>query len=284
VVVSNPIDDLYAEKNAPDTTIDLLPVFYTPFNDPVELNVLKQSNPALVTATIEDSSLVLSFSPDMIGTDTITVQATAAGKSTSDQFVVTVNPALILDNPIADLTVQANAPDRVIDLSTAFIEINGALINYTLLNQSNPDLVTVNLEDSLLTLDFNETLTGKDTITVQASVPGEIVTDDFIVTVNPVTAIEQEGNSIPTEYSLQQNYPNPFNPQTTIRFGLPEASRVKLSIYDINGRFIADILDAHQSAGYHNITWNAANLASGLYIYQIKTERFTQVRKCILVK
>jgi hypothetical protein len=93
VFIENPITDLNAEKNAADTTIDLTHVFTSPFNDSIELSILSQTNPSLVTATIEDSTLMLSFTKDMIGTDTIVVQATAAGKSTTDQFVVTVTTA-----------------------------------------------------------------------------------------------------------------------------------------------------------------------------------------------
>jgi hypothetical protein len=284
VFVNIPIADLNAEKNTADTTIDLAPVFNSPFNDSIELSILSQSNPALVTATIEDSTLLLSFTQDMIGTDTIIVQATAAGKSATDQFVVTVNPALFLDNPISDLTVAANAPDKIIDLSEVFYEINGASVTYSVLNQTNPGLVTAGIQDSILSLDFNESLTGKDTITVQASVPGETVTDDFIVTVTTATAIIPGSDQIPTEYSLSQNYPNPFNPETKIQYALPQAAEVVISIYDISGRHLTDIQNAYETAGYHTITWDASDFASGLYIYRIKTAGFIQVKKCILVK
>lgn len=284
VILDNPIADLNIQKNAADTTVDLSDVFFAPFDDLISLSVLSQTNAALVTATIEDSSLVLSFTADMIGTDTITVQASAFGRSTTDQFVVTVQPALFLNNPISNITVAANAPDSTINLSTVFYEINGASITYTVLNQTNSDLITATIQDSLLTLDFNEGLTGSDTITVQASVPGETSTDEFVVTVNQVTAISTGSDLIPMEYSLSQNYPNPFNPETTIGFALPKTSDVIISIYDVNGRYVTDILNSNKSAGYHTVKWDASQQASGLYFYQIKAENFTQVKKCLLVK
>jgi len=284
VYVDNSLDDLYIEKNSADTTIDLTNVFFTPFDDQIELNILNQTNTSLVSAAIADSHLVLSFTADMIGIDTITIQATAAGKATADQFVVTVKPALILDSPLPDLIVEVNAGDEIIDLSSVFYEKNGAAITFTLRHQTNPTLVTANIQDSLLILDFNASMTGTDTITIQATVPGEVLTDDFVVTVNPATAISASSGLIPLEYSLSQNYPNPFNPETTIRYALPERAKVRISVYNINGRYIAEILSANKSAGYHTIKWNASNLASGLYMYQIRTKNFTQVKKCMLLK
>ena len=284
VYVNNPLADIYFQKNAVDTTIDLTNVFSTPFNDQIELIILNQTNASLVTAAIADSHLVLSFTTDMIGTDTITIEATAAGKSTTDQFVVTVEPALILDTPLPDITVAANAADEIIDLSNVFYEINGAAIIYAVLSQTNPGLVAASIQDSILTLDFNQSMTGTDTITVQATVPGEALTDDFVVTVNPVSAISTGSERIPSEYSLSQNYPNPFNPETTIRYALPQAANVRISIYTINGRFITDLLNANKSAGYHAVKWNASNLASGFYVYRIRTNNFTQVKKCLLLK
>jgi hypothetical protein len=284
VYVNNPLADIHVEKNAADTTIDLTNVFSTPFNDQIELSILNQTNVSLVTAAIVDTHLVLSYTADMIGIDTIIIQATAAGQSTTDQIVVTVQPALILDSPLPDLTVAADAADEIIDLSTVFYEKNGAAIIYAVLSQTNPGLVAASIQDSILTLDFNASLIGTDTITVQATVPGEALTDDFVVTVNPVSAISTGSERIPSEYSLSQNYPNPFNPETTIRYALPEAARVRISIYDISGRFITDLLNARKSAGYHTIKWDASNLASGFYVYQISTENFTQVKKCLVLK
>ena len=135
-----------------------------------------------------------------------------------------------------------------------------------------------------MVLSFTADMIGTDTITVQASASGRSTTDQFVVTVNPATAISTGSDLIPLEYSLSQNYPNPFNPETTIGFALPKTSDVVISIYDVNGRQVTDILNSNKSAGYHTVKWNASDLASGLYFYQIKAENFTQVKKCILVK
>jgi len=89
---------------------------------------------------------------------------------------------------------------------------------------------------------------------------------------------------IPDEYCLLPNYPNPFNPTTTFKYGLPEESNVTITIYDINGRQIQTLVQKTQPAGYYSVQWNASNVGSGVFFYQIITGDFQQVRKCILIK
>ena len=88
------------------------------------------------------------------------------------------------------------------------------------------------------------------------------------------TAVENNNNKIPSAYALEQNYPNPFNPSTTIKFTVPanvkhESSNVKISIYDILGREVTKLLDENLTPGTYDITWNAANSASGIYFYRM---------------
>ncbi len=89
---------------------------------------------------------------------------------------------------------------------------------------------------------------------------------------------------IPEVYSLDQNYPNPFNPLTSISFGLPEAGLVKLEIYDLLGRKVATLVNGHRAAGLHEVTFDAAALASGIYVYRITANDFTAIKKMILMK
>lgn len=94
---------------------------------------------------------------------------------------------------------------------------------------------------------------------------------------------------IPDEYALHHNYPNPFNPVTTIEFDLPEAAKVSLVIYDITGREIARLVDQQAPAGYHSIVWNGmtkfgGQAASGVYIYRLNSDNFSDVKKMLLVR
>ena len=71
--------------------------------------------------------------------------------------------------------------------------------------------------------------------------------------------------SIPAEFYFGSSYPNPFNPSTQIKLDLPEASTVSLTIYDVIGRQVAELASGYHEAGYHSVTWNATNQASGVY-------------------
>ena len=98
------------------------------------------------------------------------------------------------------------------------------------------------------------------------------------------TDIKLESNNIPDKYTLNQNFPNPFNPTTEIRFSIPQASNVKLTIYDAIGKQVGVIVNEHLSAGTFNYTWNAGNLSSGIYFYRIEAKDFIMVKKMVLLK
>jgi hypothetical protein len=89
---------------------------------------------------------------------------------------------------------------------------------------------------------------------------------------------------IPTQYTLEQNYPNPFNPTTTIKFGLPRNSEVKLVIYDVLGQVAAEFAKKAMNAGYHEITFDASHLSSGIYFYKLEAGDFVNVKKMMLLK
>lgn len=94
------------------------------------------------------------------------------------------------------------------------------------------------------------------------------------------------GANSPSGYELSYNYPNPFNPTTDIQFTIPVGTNyhTSLRVYDIFGREIAVLVNGRQSAGVHTVTFDASNLASGVYFYRLSTGTFTQTRKMIMVK
>jgi len=91
-------------------------------------------------------------------------------------------------------------------------------------------------------------------------------------------------NNIPTTYGLSQNYPNPFNPSTKINYQLPKAGYVSLIIYDILGRQILTLVNEFKSEGKYSANFNANKLASGVYIYQLRSNNFISTKKMILTK
>ncbi|MEJ2052053.1 MAG: T9SS type A sorting domain-containing protein [Calditrichota bacterium] len=88
----------------------------------------------------------------------------------------------------------------------------------------------------------------------------------------------------PRTYALEQNYPNPFNPVTKIQYQLPEEVKVRLEVYDILGRKVATLLDRRIPAGYHEVSFDASSLASGVYIYRLVAGSFTKTHKMMVMK
>jgi hypothetical protein len=89
---------------------------------------------------------------------------------------------------------------------------------------------------------------------------------------------------VPDKLALEQNYPNPFNPTTTIKFSIPEAGYVKLTLYNILAQEIKTLVNESKEAGVHTVNFNASDLNSGLYIYKLEANGLTQTRKMTLVK
>jgi hypothetical protein len=88
----------------------------------------------------------------------------------------------------------------------------------------------------------------------------------------------------PDKFELNQNYPNPFNPSTTIKFSLPSAGNVKLSVYNLLGQEVQTLLNGFMEAGVHTVNFNAKNINSGIYLYKIEANGLTSVRKMTLLK
>ncbi len=90
--------------------------------------------------------------------------------------------------------------------------------------------------------------------------------------------------SLPTKFALAQNYPNPFNPTTAIAYELPRTAKVVLKVYDVLGREVATLVNQEQAAGRYVQSFNASNLASGIYFYRLQAGNFVETKKMMLVK
>jgi hypothetical protein len=90
--------------------------------------------------------------------------------------------------------------------------------------------------------------------------------------------------AVPDKFSLLQNYPNPFNPTTTISYSLDKKSDVKLQIFDVTGGLVETLVNGRIQAGSHTVTWDASDIASGIYFYQIKASGQSTTRKMTLLK
>ena len=115
---------------------------------------------------------------------------------------------------------------------------------------------------------------------------GTSLTDDqprFVITSSGPVGSEV-APELPAKFELAQNYPNPFNPATVISYALPEQAQVRLAVYDMLGRTVAVLVDGQQAPGRYDMTWDASNHSSGVYIYRIDAGGLTITRKMTLVK
>ena len=93
-----------------------------------------------------------------------------------------------------------------------------------------------------------------------------------------------QGTDIPKTYALDQNYPNPFNPTTIINYQIPNNNYVTLKVYDVLGNKVKTLVDGYKTQGSYSVNFNAGNLASGIYFYQLKAGSFTATKKLLLLK
>lgn len=112
---------------------------------------------------------------------------------------------------------------------------------------------------------------------------------DNIVVNYLVSAVDDDLNTMPNEFSLGQNYPNPFNPMTHISYQLSSLSFVTLAIYDLLGREIKTLVSEDQPAGFYNVDWDGKDelgntVPSGVYLYSLKAGNFIQSKKMIMMK
>ena len=109
--------------------------------------------------------------------------------------------------------------------------------------------------------------------------------EDVVISDATIQKLMVSGELIPEKYALEQNYPNPFNPSTVIEFSLPEnVGNVKLSIYNALGEKVAELVNTALTAGKYQYQWNAQNVATGMYIYELRTDKFNAIKKMILLK
>ena len=127
---------------------------------------------------------------------------------------------------------------------------------------------------------------GLDSESTQSVLDGAFDYQPFVA-YNPVenpAPTNNDRQDTPQKFVLDQNYPNPFNPTTTIRFELSAASYVSLRVFDLNGRLVETLVDKSLTAGAHSVSFDAGNLASGMYLYRLETPASVQTRKMTLLR
>jgi hypothetical protein len=103
-------------------------------------------------------------------------------------------------------------------------------------------------------------------------------------TITGITGVKRSDSPIPQSYSLEQNYPNPFNPLTKIIYFVPKKSHITLKVYNLLGQEVASLFEGIQQAGNYTATFDGSGLSSGLYLYRMTAENFTDAKKAVLLK
>jgi len=147
---------------------------------------------------------------------------------------------------------------------------------------TNPIQLSYNNKKLVVSGDFNNSISF-GSINLEA---GGESRNGFVATMDlsNITVDVKNELALPVSFNLSQNYPNPFNPSTIINYQIAKPGEVSLKIYDMLGKEITTLVNEVKSAGSYDVKFNASNLSSGIYLYTLKTDNYSQSKKMILVK
>ena len=151
----------------------------------------------------------------------------------------------------------------VYTLGTMRWNIVGSCTNAAMLFRVTPETFPSVVYDSLTQLTYSTNF----------GVVNPTITSNMLIT-----------NEVPTEFKIYQNYPNPFNPTTSIRYDIAESGIVKVKVYDISGKEVADLVNGELEPGRYETSFDAASFASGVYFCRIETKDFTNTIRMLLIK
>jgi len=161
--------------------------------------------------------------------------------------------------------IQTNAPFFPMLLTVKIVYSTGPDSLIKVMNNVNNQTFSINSDRQPLSVVFDP----DNNILLKSA---------FLIGVNNLAS------GIPYLYELYQNYPNPFNPATNINFDLPQKSYVKLSIYDLTGKEVITLINEPKDPGKYSVSFNAENLSSGIYFYRLQTDKYSSVKKMVLIR
>ena len=224
-------------------------------NDAIRLTPLSSNYMVLATEKLDGSVLSIADFPSHEQSLIIPLHVES---TTSGTYSIT---AADLDiNPNWTLKLQDTLTGQVVDITSDF--------EYT------------------FELEANNTTASDVAITEKTLAPVMLENDSarFIVIANAGTTSAPIGSELPSVFALNQNYPNPFNPTTQISYDLPVSADVRLEVYNIQGQRVATLVNNTMNAGSHSVSFDAANLASGVYIYRLQAGSEVLTKKMTLLK
>lgn len=186
-----------------------------------------------------------------------------SGCHTSQSGIVS---AEVLDNLQVKITVSGTTGNVAGEL----VDANGTVVAFNNSTSSNP---------------FTLTAPSAGTYTVNAGFKNPSKQWGTTSAVVNVTGVNESLIDLsPGSFKLYANYPNPFNPSTKIRYAIPQTAFTVLKVYSITGKEIATLINEEKTPGVYEVTFDAANYSSGIYIYRLQAGSFTDIKKMVLMK
>jgi|GEM_PF-2823473 len=195
---------------------------------------------------------------------------------------------------------EANPPSKDVGITNAVpsgVEFNWSAVetspwlSMSATTGTSPSTVSFSVDITDLVVGTYNTLVEIKQISVTTSMG---VTDDIDTVyvkllVDQPTGVDDDHSAVPKSYSLKQNYPNPFNPETVIEYNLAASAHVTLTVFNVIGQKVVDVVNGYESAGSKQAIWNGRDengreVQSGIYFYRLTTDNFSMTRKMMLLK
>jgi len=216
-----------------------------------------------------------------VGNYTITITGNGPNGTPVHKRTVLLNIGLVVPVELTAFNASVNKNDVLLNWTTS-TELNNLGFDIQRKGKDNTFQSVAFISGNGTTTETNEySFTDK---TVDAGLyTYRLMQKDYDGTFAYSQEVEVE-ISLPLEYSLEQNYPNPFNPTTTISYSIPADNFVTIKLYDVLGNEVITLVNEQKQAGRYEMLFNASNIASGVYYYQINSGTFAQTRKLMLLK
>jgi len=301
------IEDIENQSTNEDEPINISIEAYSFLSD--ELTYFAESDTSAMPVYIDGASVVIGLEANWNGIGTITITVTDENQlSDTTDFTVTVLPIndapqdfnLVFPTIVDTIQISTDTDETVafhweesvdvdsdVDyLTTVTFDYFGPVFSQEY--ESDTSSISINGYEWAVLM-TNQNL---DRWTFQYSIKAsdeeyEVVKEGEFVFQN--TSLSVDGNITPLTFNLYQNYPNPFNPITTLKYDLPEGSFVNITVYDMLGNVINNLINMNQNSGSKSVQWDATNnqgepVSAGVYLYRIQTGDFSQTKKMVLLK